>query len=67
MQAYMYEMICVQLIGPLDALLPQVDPNKYEKNHIRKWYTVHIPETKNSHHGTLQAALLFWKYLTGTF
>ena len=66
MQADMDEVIHVRLAGPLATLLARVDPESYEKYiAYEKGKPVIYIKLKKALYGTLQAALLFWKDLTG--
>jgi hypothetical protein len=66
MQADIDEVLHVQLEGPLAELLTKVDPNRYTKfmtkENGKDVLYVKLTKTLN---GTLQAAMLFWKDLTG--
>jgi hypothetical protein len=66
MQCDVDELIHVKLEGPLMLLLAKVDPNLYEKYIAsKKGKPVLYVELKKALYGTLQAAMLFWKDLTG--
>lgn len=67
MQADVDEVTHVRLAGPLATLLARVDPETYEKYiTYEKGKPVIYVKLKKALCGTLQAALLFWKDLTGT-
>jgi hypothetical protein len=66
MQANINELIHVRLEGPMAELLTRVDPAKYQtymSNENGK--EVLYVKLQKALHGTLQAAILFWKNLTG--
>jgi hypothetical protein len=66
MQTDVDELIHVRLEGPLVALLAKVDPNLYEKYIVdKKGKSALYVKLKKALYGTLQAAMLFWKDLTG--
>jgi hypothetical protein len=66
MQADMDEVLYMKLEGPLVHLLTKVDPKRYSK-FIATEHGKHViyVKLKKALHGTLQAALLFWKDLAG--
>jgi hypothetical protein len=66
MQADIDEVIHIRLEGPLATLLTKVDPELYTKFLCKegKKDTMYVQLTK-ALYGTLQAALLFWKDLSG--
>jgi hypothetical protein len=66
MQADIDEVIHIRLEGPLAMLLTKVDPELYTKFLCKegKKDTMYVQLTK-ALYGTLQAALLFWKDLSG--
>ena len=66
MQADMDELVHVRLVGPMALLMAKVDPDKYEQFiHYEHGKPVLYARLKKALYGTLQAALLFWKNLTG--
>ena len=66
MQANINEIIHVKLEGPLAMLLTRVDPEKYTKYvTVENGKEVMYVRLAKALYGTMQAALLFWKDLTG--
>jgi hypothetical protein len=66
MQTDIDELIHVKLEGPLVSLLAKVDPNLYEKYvATERGRPVLYVKLMKALYGTLQAAMLFWKDLTG--
>jgi hypothetical protein len=66
MQTDVDELIHVRLEGPLVTLLAKVDPNLYERYIVNeKGKSVIYVKLKKAQYGTLQAAMFFWKDLTG--
>jgi hypothetical protein len=66
MQCDVDELIHDKLEGPLVSLLAKVDPNLYEKYIANeKGKPVLYVKLKKALYRTLQAAMLFWKDLTG--
>jgi hypothetical protein len=66
MQADIDEVLHVRFKGPLAQLLTKVDPNLYGKFMTKEGGkdVMYVKLTK-ALYGTLQAAMLFWKDLTG--
>jgi hypothetical protein len=66
MQTDMDEVLHMKLEGPLAKLLTKVNPELYSKYvEIENGKTVMYVKLKKALYGTLQAALLFWKDLSG--
>ena len=66
MQTDMEGLVHVKLEGPMAELLAKVDPDLYMKYiTIEKGKAVIYVKLKKALYGTLQAALLFWKDLSG--
>ena len=63
MQADIDEILQIKLVGEIAELLVKANPSysKFVTHENRK--TVIYVELSKAHHGTLQAALLFWKDL----
>jgi Reverse transcriptase (RNA-dependent DNA polymerase) len=66
MQTDIDELIHVRMDGELAELLSKIDPGRYEKYMVREGNkrAIYLRLTK-ALYGTLQAALLFWKDLSG--
>lgn len=65
-QADVDELIHIQIAGPMVELLCELDTNRYAKHVVSKRIEPVIYLALNKAlNGTLQAALLFWKDLTG--
>jgi hypothetical protein len=66
MQTDVDELIHVRLEGPLATLLAKVDPKLYDRYiEYEKGKPVMYVKLKKALYGTLQAAMLFWKDLSG--
>ena len=66
MQADMDEVLYMKLEGPLAHLLTKVDPEQYSQfMATERGKQVIYVKLKKALYGTLQAALLFWKDLSG--
>jgi len=66
MQADIDELVHVRLVGPLAELLAKVDPKLYRKYIATEGgKPVLYVELRKALYGTVSAALLFWKDLTG--
>jgi hypothetical protein len=68
MQTDIDEVIHVMLEGPMARLLVKVNPKLYEQylEEDRRGKPVLYVTLKKALYGTLQAAILFWKDITGT-
>jgi hypothetical protein len=68
MQTDIDEVIHVRLEGPMARLLVKVNPKLYQKflKEDRNGKPVMYVKLRKALYGTLQAAMLFWKDLTGT-
>ena len=65
MQTEVNDMVYVRLSGPLETLLTKVDNKKYEKFVVEeRGKPVISVRLKKSLYGTLNAPMLFQKYLT---
>jgi hypothetical protein len=67
MQADIDEVLHVRLEGPLTQFLTKVDPKLYAKFMTKEngKDVMYVKLTKAALYGTLQAAMLFWRDLTG--
>jgi hypothetical protein len=66
MQVGVDEVVHVRLVGPLTELLTKVDPSLYKKYiTMEHGKPVLYVELQKALYGTLSAALLFWKDLSG--
>lgn len=67
MQTEMDETIYIRMDGELAKILEKIDPGKYSKYMVYKdgWPTIYLHINKALYR-TLQAALMFWKELSGT-
>ena len=66
MQADMEDIVHMKLEGTMAELLVKIDPELYRKYiQVENGKTVLYVELRKALYGTLKAALLFWKKLTG--
>jgi hypothetical protein len=66
MQVEIDEVVHIRLVGPLAELLTKVDPELYTKYLVTEnGKPVLYVQLQKALHGTLSAALLFWKDLSG--
>ena len=66
MQADMEDIVHMKLEGTMAELLVKIDPELYQKYiQVENGKTVLYVELRKALYGTLKAALLFWKKLTG--
>ena len=66
MQADMDDMVHMKLEGKMAELLVKINPKLYRKYvQVEKGKTVLYVELRKALYGTLKAALLFWRRLTG--